>query len=178
MSGVSQINVSYNPVEDRLLLKMNSQTPEGMAEYRLWLTRRFVQLMWQGLDKSMENESAADPFVEPAAREAVQQFKEEAALLSSDFSTPYKKEAVSATPLGTDPVLVTRMQIKKSVDGKKVLILSGEDGKGVTLALAEPMFFSIRRLLADSAKKAGWGLSLKLMANQQTVGIEHPGTEN
>ncbi len=166
MSGATQINVTYNPGEDRLLMRMNAPGPDGSVEYRMWLTRRFLQLMWQGLDKSMEAESAADPTVQPSVREAVQQFKEEAALSEADFSTPYEK-APATTPLGPDPFLITKMQIKKGEGDKRVLIMSGENGQGVTLAMAEPMLHSVRKLLADAAGKAGWGLSLKLLATQQ-----------
>ncbi len=165
MSNATQLNVSYNATEDRLLFKICTPVPEGKAEYRMWLTRRFVQLMWQGLDKSMEAESAADPFVEPTQREAVRQFKEEAALSSADFSTPYTKEEV-VTPLGQDPVLISRMQIKQAAEGKKVLIMSGEDGPSVTLALSETMLHSVRKILADAVTKAGWGLALELLATQ------------
>ena len=176
MSG-TQINVRYDPAEDRLLLRMNAPTPEGTAEYRLWLTRRFVQLMWQGLEKSMEADQTVDPAVQSSQREAVRQFKEEAALSSADFATPYRKEAV-LTPLGEDPVLITKMQIKQAEAGKKVLIMSGEDGPSVTLALAENMLHSVRKLIADAAERAGWGLSLKLLAETVPMHSTEPRMMN
>lgn len=177
MSGATQINVTYDPGEDRLLLRMGTPGPQGPVEYRMWLTRRFLQLMWQGLDQSMEAESATDPTMQPEVREAVKQFKEEAAISQADFSTPYKK-APAVTPLGPAPLLITKMQIKKGEGDKKVLIMSGENGQGVTLALAESMLYSVRKLLADGAKKAGWGLSLSVMAPKQASMEQEPRTLN
>ncbi|MBI9076098.1 MAG: hypothetical protein JEZ02_11865 [Desulfatibacillum sp.] len=177
MSGSTQINVRYDAAEDRLLLRMNTPTPDGSAEYRLWLTRRFVQLMWQGLEKSMAADQTADPAVQSSQREAVRQFKEEAALSSADFATPYRKEAV-VTPLGPDPILITKMQIKQAEGGKKVLIMSGEDGPSVTLALAENMLHSVRKLIADASDRAQWGLSLKLLATAAPMPSAEPRMMN
>ncbi|SHK20756.1 hypothetical protein SAMN02745216_03061 [Desulfatibacillum alkenivorans DSM 16219] len=178
MSGPTQINVRYDPAEDRLLLRMNASTPEGAAEYRLWLTRRFVQLMWQGLEKAMKADQEFDPAVQPSQQEAVRQFKEEAALSSADFSTPYRNEEKTVMPLGENPVLITKMQIKRAEDGKKVLIMQGEEGPAVTLALAENMLHSVRKLIADAADRAGWGLSLKLLSQADVTPPAEPRMMN
>jgi len=43
-AAIQQINISYNPVEDRLLLKIGFSDD---AELAVWLTRRLVKIMWQ-----------------------------------------------------------------------------------------------------------------------------------
>ena len=51
-----QINVSYVPGEDRLLLRVSTT---GGDEYRVWLTRRFVSLLMGLLQKEMEHYGGA-----------------------------------------------------------------------------------------------------------------------
>lgn len=41
-----QVNASYIPEQDRLLLKINTT---GQTEFRFWITRRYLALLWQVL---------------------------------------------------------------------------------------------------------------------------------
>ena len=47
-----QINLGYSPEEDRILLRINTT---GKTEYRLWMTRRYVKILWKLLTKSVES---------------------------------------------------------------------------------------------------------------------------
>ncbi len=166
MTNLSQINIGYNPVEDRLLLRMTSGSADGVAEYRMWMTRRFVRLMWNALSQSLDQDTASDHRIEPAGREAVREFEEEAALSSADFSTPYKPRVVS-TPLGPEPVLISRLQIRKEQDGKKVMSLLDRKNQGLTLGLTTGMIHSLRKILVDAVLKANWNLDMSLFSHTQ-----------
>lgn len=175
MPNLGQINVSFHPVEDRLLLRMTSGTPEGAAEYQMWLTRRFVRLLWDALKQSLEAETAADPRLEPTGRTAVQEFEEMEALSKADFSTPYKPKVVN-TPLGQEPILLSRLQIRKSPEGGKVMSLLDQEGRGITLGLTTPMIHSIRKLLVDAVQKARWDLSISLYSRTELAAAQMPYT--
>ena len=72
MTAISQIQMRYVPLEDRVLLRLNTSDQD---EFRFWLTRRFVVM----LISALQAHKAADPDVSAApagdAREAVRQFK-------------------------------------------------------------------------------------------------------
>ena len=82
MAGsLQQINLKFDAAQDRLLLRMRV----GEEEVRLWLTRRYIRLMWGALVKLLGQvpEVVAQP--EPKARRAVIAFQHQAAVQQSDF---------------------------------------------------------------------------------------------
>ncbi|MFP4475612.1 MAG: hypothetical protein ACLFOY_08610 [Desulfatibacillaceae bacterium] len=173
MTQINQINVTYNAAEDRLLLRLTAPAPEGIAEYRMWLTRRFVSLMWKGLEQVLESDTAGDPAVQPDTRRAVQQFREEAALSSADFKTPYNGGEAAVSPLGDEPLLVTRLNIRETGDEKKTLVFSDNSGRGITLTLAPHMIHSVRKLIADTARRAEWNLDISLYSQSELREVEN-----
>ncbi len=178
MSDRTQINLSYNPVEDRLLLRLSAPSPQGLVEYRMWITRRFTRMMWLALDQVLKDESEANPRVEPRGREMVRRFEEEAALSRADFSTPYEPEN-PVTPLGPEPMLVVKTHIKKLPDGQRVIIMQDARSRGVNLTVGPALIHSIRKLLSDTADKAGWDLNLDLYSKAPEAGGEaHPRSVN
>ncbi len=52
-SALHQITMSYAPEEDRLLLRISTA---DKTEYQLWLTRRFVGVLWTALMKRKEKQ--------------------------------------------------------------------------------------------------------------------------
>jgi hypothetical protein len=172
VSSLTQINVSFNPVEDRLLMRMTSGAGEGIAEYRMWLTRRFVRLLWQALDKVLEADTVRDPKVDPGGRGVVRQFQEEDALSRADFATPYSPPKTVSTPLGEEPVLLSRLNLREAADGNRILTLQNQGGQGVSLGISLSMIHSVRKLLADAVEKAGWDLNL-LLYSRTVLSAEH-----
>jgi len=175
MPNLGQINMSFNPLEDRLLLRMTSGTPEGVLEYRVWLTRRFVRLLWDALKQTLEAETAADPRLEPTGRTAIQEFEEMDALSKADFSTPYKPK-VEETPLGQEPFLASRLQIRKTPEGGKIMSLLDQEGRGVTLGLNTGMIHAVRKLLVDAVQKAQWDLAISLFSRTELTAAHMPHT--
>src|SRR6476660_10139852 len=96
-----QLKIDFNAEQDRLLMLVS--TDDG-AEVRMWLTRRFVKLLWPLLVKLAEE---ASPRIRtqanPEARKALLGLEHEHAVSKADFSKPY--DAVgSTTPLGETPL--------------------------------------------------------------------------
>lgn len=156
-----QLNIHFDPVEDRLLLRMSVAGSAAPAEYRLWLTRRFVSLLWQSLHRALDNAISADQRVAPSGREAVRRFQQESALAQADFATPYAEQD-AVTPLGERPVLVSRARIGRSPQGGQVIHLEAADGPALHINLNDQMMHAFMKLLADGARNAQWGLHLPL----------------
>lgn len=159
MAGIKQINITYDSLEDRLLLRLTADEAEGCAEYKIWLTRRYTGLLWQTLAQIVEAEIPGPGEGASDDREAMKQFRQEAALGNSDFSTPYKGEA-ERTPLGSLPLLVSRLQCQRQDENLHRLSLHNSAGIGINLTLNTILTHSLQKLLADSIQQAGWNRPL------------------
>jgi hypothetical protein len=158
-----QLKIDYNPEQDRLLMLISTI---DNAEVRMWLTRRFVKLIWPLLVKLAED---ASPRIRtqanPEARKALLGLEHEHAVSKADFSKPYDAASL-ATPLGAAPILLARIQTGHDRAGQPVVALHPSDGQGVTLTFDSVLLHSVCRLLQAAVKKSDWDMELKL-----------PGTE-
>src|SRR5574339_1204598 len=101
-----QLKVDYDAEQDRLLMLI--ATSEQM-ELRMWLTRRYVKLLWPLLVKLAEE---ASPRIRtqanPEARKALLGIEHQQAVQKADFSKPYDA-GEAARPLGDAPLLLARI---------------------------------------------------------------------
>ena len=65
MGKLAQIQIRFAPVEDRLLMRLS--TDDG-AEFRFWLTRRYVRIMWPILHQLTVSGAGAAATQSPAAQ--------------------------------------------------------------------------------------------------------------
>lgn len=155
MSRLDQIQLSFVAGEDRLLLRVSTTSGE---EFRCWLTRRFVKALRPALDQAL----AAGPRIraqpDPAVREALLRFEQEKAVASSNFDTPFR-ETERAMPLGAQPVVLTRGQVRPRPDGGVLLALAPEQGEGLDLALAPELLQSFLALLERTLGASDWDLA-------------------
>lgn len=153
---IRQVKIEFNAEQDRLLARF--ATDEG-AEMLLWLTRRCVRLLWPILIRMAETAPAIAVQAAPEARKALLGMEHEKALAQADFATPYKEEAASH-PLGTEPILVARMNHGRSPDGQNVLTLLPREGQGLNLGLDYKLLHGITKLIQEAVAKAEWDLPL------------------
>jgi hypothetical protein len=176
MSGLRQMNLNFEPVEDRILLRITAGEPGNLDEYRIWLTRRIARIIWQLLDQAVAAETLTDPRVPQESASALREFKQAAALAEADFVTPFKAEQ-ARTPLGVDPQLVVKIQFRQQ-QGNHVLILETVKGQLVNLALNAGLVHSFRKLLADQCVIAQWDLSVNLAPGKTAFLVEASRTIN
>jgi hypothetical protein len=154
-----QLKVDYDAEQDRLLMLI--ATSEAV-ELRMWLTRRFVKLLWPLLVKLAEE---ASPRIRtqanPEARKALLGIEHQQAVQRADFSKDYESKTRS-TPLGEEPLLLGRIQTGHDRKGQPVVALHPAEGQGVTLTLDSVLLHSVCRLLQAAVKKSGWDMELKL----------------
>jgi hypothetical protein len=158
MSGsLQQINLKFDAAQDRLLLRMRV----GDEEVRLWLTRRYVRLMWDALVKLLGQvpEVVAQP--EPKARRAVIAFQHQAAVQQSDFKKKYQA-AAPQPDLGPAPLLVTGSKLRMTDAKRPQIVFETDGGKAITVNLGMDTLHSFCRLLQKSVATAEWNIALEL----------------
>ena len=164
MTKLHQIQVKFTPLEDRLLLRVQT---EDRSEFRFWLTRRFVKTLWPVLVKMLAADRTVRSQSDPQARQAVLSFQHQAAVERSDFETKYR-QAVAATPLGEAPVLLYDFALAERAL-HPVLCLRPGQGPGIELTLTGTMLHSLCHLLADAVAGAGWDMRLKIGTSEETL---------
>ncbi len=152
-----QIRIDYHPEHDRLLLRVN--TDEG-AELRFWLTRRFVKALWPALIKMAETVGDARAQPDPDVRKAMLEFEHEKAVRQADFATPYKEP--SKLPLGSEPLLVTRLRAQPDGRGNAILAMHPARGQGMDLAMDAMLLHSFTRLIQGAVAKTDWDIRVEL----------------
>ena len=167
-----QLKIDFMAEQDRLLMLIAAS--DGI-ELRLWLTRRYVKLLWPLLVKLAEE---ASPRIRtqanPEARKALLGIEHEQAVSKADFSKAFRKGSHSM-PLGEEPLLLGRIQTGHDRKGRPVLALHPADGQGVTLTLDAVLLHSVCRLLQASVKKSGWDMELKLPGPEAAAAEERAG---
>jgi len=156
MAEKLQIKIEFNRIEDRLLLLISEGTGLACTEYRLWLTRRFVGFFIKTVDKLVEEALAKDMLLSPEALEAMKKFQQEAALARADFSSSYDPDAGNCALMAEPPLLVSSLKIKKKETGVYVLSLLTPENAGVHLTASMDLIHSLRKILVDSVRNAGW----------------------
>jgi len=151
-----QINLGFSPEEDRLLLRISTI---GKTEYCLWLTRRYVKLLWKLLTKSVESLPEVSAQSAPEARAAVKSFQRQEARQAADYSKNYD-DGQAKRPLGETAVLLVGVRAEPGKNGTQ-LILQTKDGRAINLSLELKLLYSLLDLLVSSTKQAEWNLDLR-----------------
>lgn len=165
MSTIHQMRVEFDAPEDRLLVSVLSR--DG-AELKLWLTRRFVRLLWPNLLKLAAATPEAAAQQSPEAKSSVVRFQHEQALAKTRFSSRYDSDRIVSHPFGEAPLLITQGKIKRTENGKEPNQLSfmAKDGRPVTFSLDNVLLHSLARLIRNASRKAGWELELDVLTGE------------
>lgn len=156
--NIHQIQMRYHAGEDRILLRILSAE---RAEFRFWLTRRYVKLLWTVLIRMLERDPAAAVHNDENVRRTMMGFQHANAVRSGDFAKPYE-ESASALPLGAEPVLLARVSGKQPPNQPQVLSLHPEKGQGIDLGVNSGLLHMISKLLTDAVSQSDWDLKLSI----------------
>ncbi len=157
MADLHQIQFNYVAEADRLLLRISTA---DKSEFRFWLTRRYVRLLWPAVLKLLRDNPQVKAQKSNRDRDTVLDFHHQQAMQQGDFSTEYQADA-EVTPLGDKPLLLARLQPRQGKNGP-VLHLAPREGHGINLALPGPLLHSFAGLLTQSVKQAEWDLDLRM----------------
>lgn len=156
---IAQVNVTYQREEDRLLLKIRSTENE---EFRLWLTRRFTQLLLRAIEKLLAGDP--EPRQSAALERATREFEHDRITAAADRDTPYDESAESF-PLGRDGVLGYGITVKPG--NPPTLVLFPREGTGVSLPAQKQLLHNLHHLLQQSSGAAEWKLETALQPGQR-----------
>ena len=153
------------------------------TEYCLWITRRFVQSIWGGLQKALEGKAGLRKDLQPEVKEAVMAMEHQESLQSSDFSQKHSSDNVNLTPnpaksggnLPEGPhqtgsplhpdngaLLVSGGRVKAAKNGLTQINLKLENGTGVEFMFNKKLLHALCHMMIKSVHKAGWDLDISI----------------
>lgn len=149
--------MGYVPEEDRILLKISTI---DHTECRLWLTRRYIKVLWRGLLKSLVSRPEIRPDFAPKVKDAMLAMQHHDALQAGNFSQNYDPKRENK-PVVEKPLLVTGGALHPSEDGKFTLFkLQTSGGREISVRLNAELLHAFCHLLMRTAIKAEWDLGL------------------
>lgn len=162
---LKQINVTYTPKQDRLLIKVSNSNDQ---EHRLWFTRRFTQLLMGVLDSNFLAESRAQGAVSEEAQAAFAEYQHMQNVQEDCFAGEYQGGAENNpdTDGAQGQVLEQEMEeqdllahtIKYSArdDGGLTLSIIANEGQTLTLNMDTSMKHQFYELLRRSLVVSDW----------------------
>lgn len=170
-ASIQQINIAYNAVEDRLLLKIGFSDD---AEIAVWLTRRLVRGLWQLLqDDEIATQASitAEPSMVLPVMTKEGKPKEPQKL---DFTAEYKQRQT----VNIDDILLAKdCHILKSTTQKSTLELLCANGQAIKLVLTQDLTVALTNMLQLVSKETAWELPLSVhtpvMSSIQTSSALH-----
>ena len=154
-SSLNQMQMLYHPEEDRILFRVNTT---DQKEYRFWLTRRYVHLLYRVLSEHV----ASDPDVSlqgsREAQQAVMQFKKEQVMEKANFAEPFKDQA--EYPLGPDALLAFKITANKQGD-QLHLGIHPKDRQGISIVINREINTTLTQLLVGTVAKAEWRIDFQ-----------------
>jgi len=157
VSALHQLTMSYVPEQDRILFRLATL---DKTEYRMWLTRRFVGVLWGALKQNFANNKELTEFVDNDVREAVLGMQHQEAVQNTDFDTPPVDDATDATS-NTGPMLVIGGSVQPGSPLTGVIFKTA-DGSDVRFNLNDQLLHAFCHLIVTTTMRAEWKLDLAL----------------
>ncbi len=151
---VSQIQASYHPAEDRILLNIKTLNEHV---YLAWITRRFMKLMIPVLHGQHPTSGKA-LFDEKTSM--VQQAKKEQTHLQGDYQSAYKVPENPSYPLGEKPILLAKITFKDIYTDKGSLVLEPEKGQGIILPYHPDLLGPLIKIFGQALASSDWALEI------------------
>jgi hypothetical protein len=140
--------MSYSATEDRLLLRVSTTAHD---EHQIWLTRRFINVLWPALMKGVEKQSlppetAAAPTTTPQVKRAV-------------MAMQHNEEKINK-PSTEKPMLAIGGQCTPLPTGGMRLNLKTAENLQIGLNLNEHLLHAFCHQITSLTEKAEWGLAV------------------
>ena len=156
---ISQMQVSYNPEEDRILFRVNTTCKQV---FNFWITHRYAVLLAKVLKEHLESDLDIVLQGSPEARQAVKTFKQAKAIGSADFDKAFDEDP-NELPLGPETLLAFKLNYR--IQGNKLhLGLEPKEGQGINMVINRDINVSLTTLLQAAANRAGWSLETSVVA--------------
>jgi hypothetical protein len=154
-AAIQQLNLSYSPEQDRLLLRVGLS---DHSELVIWLTHRVTRQLWTLLNGEAHIPTAHSIQAATAPQQAVQQFVQEMQaaehLSQMDFETEYQ----AREQVRSDGILLAT-GVEYETEGTKRLHLICLEGLTAHINLSAELILALCNMLQLSAKEAGWDIA-------------------
>jgi hypothetical protein len=166
-AAIQQINLGYNPEQDRLLLRVGLS---DNSELLVWLTNRITKQLWQLLNGKTNLPTATSIQADTPPEKAVEQFKQELqaaeTLQKMDFATEYqaRKEVVN-----NGAMLAINMMLVSYEQKPPTLEIPCLEGVTVRMNLTGELILALCNMLQLSSKEAGWDIGATILTQEQVV---------
>ena len=164
LARIERMHMEYVAGEDRIRLRVRTGDP---AEVRCWLTRRFTRHLWQALEKAM----ADDPDLATAATAEERSTRLARKHTEANARSPARADDEAAAdrgenpaelPLGEEPILLTRVRVRRTDRGHKLSLLPTDDhAQGLHIDMDETLLHRVTALLAKAVARTDWDLELE-----------------
>ena len=155
--NIHQIQMAYDKLQDRILLRVSTAE---RSEFRFWMTRRYVKLLWDILVRMLERDPRAAVHADEKLRRTMMGFQHADAVRAGDFGKQFEGE--NTLPLGETPLLLSRITAKLNPDATQVLCMHPETGQGIDLAADAALLHMISKLVVDAVAQADWDIKLAI----------------
>ncbi|NQW01755.1 MAG: hypothetical protein HQ483_18770 [Rhodospirillales bacterium] len=155
-SAVSQITMTYSPEQDRMLLRIGTAE---QSEYKLWLTRRFIRVLWAALMKTMERDAELKKDLMPQVRDAMLAMQHQEAVQAANFGQTHAQDNRDLTS-NTGPLLVKGGTLTPGKAGITQLKLDTENGTSINVALNKQLMHAFCHMTISTSFSAEWDLEL------------------
>jgi hypothetical protein len=170
---LEQLNLTYLPLEDRLLLRIGFKDKEPekpKQEIQLYLTRRLLQRLWPSMMNAMTSHMrlnrpeagfASADLVQMEHEDTVNQFKE-----NGQFNQNYDSDNRESLNDGR-PAIIQTVKFHLQPNAPLRMELFPESGGSIDLKLASRVLHGFCKLMLEAEKRSGWGLNLSLIGVQE-----------
>ena len=145
---ISQLQVANDKVQDRLVLRIATQSNE---EIRVFLTRRFLRELWPHLTAMLSGHLAARPLPPNAPTTTPEP--------PATFEQPFRDDN-PRYPLGSTPLLASEATLEAVGEGQGRLVLREGRERSFNLNLNAELLQALCAMLRASSEQAGWDMSL------------------
>lgn len=147
-SPLHQMTMSFSAEEDRMLLRLSTR---DKTEYQLWLTRRFVKVLWGALIKILEHVPKDAPRIKGPVLAAEHMEAVQTAELSRKHDEGTKK-------VTSKPELIIGGTVKEVAGGMTRLVFNTKGGLSYTFTLNKKFLHLLLHLTSSCTAKAKWDL--------------------
>jgi hypothetical protein len=148
MSSLHQLQVAYDPFQDRLTLTISTT---DFQEFQFWITRRCAKIFIDLLDKLSGD---AQKQHEAQIADQIAREKEQQQAVAGKFANPLAKR-----PLGDIPLLVTRLSSRGESEGRWVLSIESTAGKALEFTGDSKISLALKKLIVQSCQTAEWSIA-------------------
>lgn len=151
---IAHIQASYEPLEDRILLNIATQSQQV---YSVWITRRYLRLLIPALQG--KHPRTLQPLLSDSVLSQMYSQESYADALSKIF-TPHEVTDETQFPLGEEPIVLVKIAFKALDSDAPLIELNPDKGAGLALPFEAYVIKLLLQVLQQALLRAEWDLEI------------------